>query len=180
LALPRARRKYRAIETTQLGQVPWVTGCCLLARRECVQDLGGLDPSFFLYYEDVDFCRRAQARGWSVWHEPRLWAVHHAPLQMRSVPPALRVVTRHALLTYTSRHWPSWQHRVVATLVGVEARLRQWWARWCGEESATEHFRILAELTGDLAQRDPSRARKRLAGVIRHLEEIAWPPTCRS
>ena len=48
----------------------WVTGCCLLVRRDCLEQLGGFDPDFFLYYEDVDLCRRAREQGWTVAFEP--------------------------------------------------------------------------------------------------------------
>ncbi|MFO0822710.1 MAG: hypothetical protein U0792_06250 [Gemmataceae bacterium] len=53
----------------------------------------GLDESYFLYYEDVDFCRRATAAGWSVWFDPSLEATHHWPLHARRVPAPLRLMT---------------------------------------------------------------------------------------
>ena len=59
LVLPRARRKYTAPPTDRISEVDWVTGCCMFVRRDCFADLGGLDANFFLYYEDVDLCRRA-------------------------------------------------------------------------------------------------------------------------
>src|SRR5207249_7515050 len=59
-------------KTLERCRVPWVTGCCLLVRRECLEELGGLDEDYFLYYEDVDLCLRARKRGWTVWYEPNL------------------------------------------------------------------------------------------------------------
>ena len=56
------RRPRGATSAPGAGAVDWVTGCCLLAHRACWDDLGGFDPGFFLYYEDVDFCRRAIAK----------------------------------------------------------------------------------------------------------------------
>ena len=58
LALPRSRRKYQVQRTPERCPVSWVTGCCLLLRRACLQDLNGLDEEYFLYYEDVDLCLR--------------------------------------------------------------------------------------------------------------------------
>jgi GT2 family glycosyltransferase len=44
-------------------ETDWITGCCLLVRREVFEKIGLLDQRSFLYYEDVDFCRRAAAAG---------------------------------------------------------------------------------------------------------------------
>src|ERR1043166_7255389 len=60
LLLPRRRRKYQTPRATQRCPVPWVTGCCLLVRRECLGELGGVDEAFFLYFEDVDLFPRAR------------------------------------------------------------------------------------------------------------------------
>src|SRR5579871_4621051 len=53
---PRAVRKCR-VWRGQGGEAAWVTGCGLLVRRACFEQIGGLDRSFFLYYEDADFCK---------------------------------------------------------------------------------------------------------------------------
>ena len=123
LCWPRAWRKYRPAPAGRLSTVGWVTGCGLLVRRACWEQLGGFDPSFFLYYEDVDLCRRAQCLGWSVCHEPGLTLTHHCPLHTRAVSPPLRSVTRHALLTYARKHWRWWQFFLLCWVVRLEA----WW-----------------------------------------------------
>ena len=61
---------------------------------DVLENLGGLDGDFFLYYEDVDLCRRARQRGWTVWHDPKLSAIHHHPLHARTLPVHLRLITR--------------------------------------------------------------------------------------
>jgi N-acetylglucosaminyl-diphospho-decaprenol L-rhamnosyltransferase len=167
LALPRARRKYQAQRGRQRRPVDWVTGCCLLLRRDCVHDIGGLDEDFFLYYEDVDLCRRAQARGWSVWYEPALRVTHHQPLHGRRVSPLLRLITRHSLLTYAARHWPRWQLRLLAGVVRVEAWGRRLLARWKGRTEDAKVFRALGQMAADLGRGDERRARRRLHRRVR-------------
>jgi N-acetylglucosaminyl-diphospho-decaprenol L-rhamnosyltransferase len=44
----------------------WVSGSCLVLRRECVEDVGPFDERFGSYCEDVDYCVRANVRGWDV------------------------------------------------------------------------------------------------------------------
>jgi GT2 family glycosyltransferase len=165
LALPRSRRKYQALPVGPRCQVDWVTGCCLLVRRSCLESLGGLDEDYFLYYEDVDLCRRARARGWSVWYEPAQSAIHHNPLHARAVPPALRLITRHSLLTYGLKHWPRWQVRVLAGIVRLESWARQALAWWRGDSRSGSLFRELRALAADLAGGRPCHSRRRLLHV---------------
>jgi len=167
LLLPRKRRKYLAPKARSRCRVPWVTGCCLLIRRDCFLDLGGLDERFFLYYEDVDLCRRARAKGWTVWFEPHLHAVHHNPLHDRDVPHHLRLVTRHSLLTYSARHWPGWQFRMLTGIIRLEASLRRCWAWWRKDKQAADIYRQLDAIAVDLARNDARAARNRLERVIR-------------
>jgi GT2 family glycosyltransferase len=44
-------------------ETDWLTGCALVASLEAIKSLGGFDEGYFLYYEDVDLCLRARARG---------------------------------------------------------------------------------------------------------------------
>jgi GT2 family glycosyltransferase len=170
LVLPRARRKYRPLASRRPCRVPWVSGCCLLVRGDCWRELEGFDRDFFLYYEDVDLCHRAQARGWAVWHDPTLRLIHHRPLHTRDVSAALRCLTRHGLLTYAARHWPGWHFRILARLVQLEAGWRRWWARWQGDARAADLFDVLKRLAGDFLQERRGAIRRRLRGIVDALE----------
>ena len=61
------------LDTTQ---VDWVAGAAALIRFDALKEIGFFDPCFFLYYEEVDLMRRAQAAGWQVWYVPEAAAVH--------------------------------------------------------------------------------------------------------
>ena len=54
----------------------WVGFACALIRREVLESVGMLDDGFFMYFEDVDFCRRAAAGGWKILHWPEAKVVH--------------------------------------------------------------------------------------------------------
>ena len=56
--------------------VDWVSGACFLVRSSVIDQIGVLDENYFMYYEEVDFCRRAKHRGWEVWHLPQAQVVH--------------------------------------------------------------------------------------------------------
>jgi GT2 family glycosyltransferase len=60
-----------------LQDVDWVTGAAMLARREAIGDVGLMDESFFMYSEELDWCRRFREAGWRVVYLPAAQIVHH-------------------------------------------------------------------------------------------------------
>ncbi len=54
----------------------WVPGCYYLVRRQVLDQLGLFDPRYFLYYEEVDHCRRVKEAGWQVVYYPHTSVVH--------------------------------------------------------------------------------------------------------
>jgi GT2 family glycosyltransferase len=56
--------------------VQWVSGACMLARRDALAAARGFDPRYFMYWEDADLCRRLRSRGYHVRYVPRATAVH--------------------------------------------------------------------------------------------------------
>lgn len=55
----------------QQREVDFLTGCCLLIKRQVIETIGLLDPDYFMYYEDVDFCLRAKAQGYKIVYSPQ-------------------------------------------------------------------------------------------------------------
>ena len=60
----------------QAHQTDWVAGASMLIRREVLDAAGPLDEAYFMYFEEVDFCRQAQRAGWSCWYVPTSHVVH--------------------------------------------------------------------------------------------------------
>jgi GT2 family glycosyltransferase len=58
--------------------VDWVEGSFLMVSRRCVEAVGPLDPYYFMYSEETDFCRRARYQGWKVLLVPNALARHYA------------------------------------------------------------------------------------------------------
>lgn len=57
--------------------VDWVDGAALMARREAVEQVGLLDEGFFMYSEELDWCRRFRQAGWRVVYLPEAKIIHH-------------------------------------------------------------------------------------------------------
>ena len=67
-------------------EVDWAQSAALLVRREAAEQVGWLDPRFFVYSDEVDFCRRLRDAGWRVLHVPSAVCVHHEQLSTGGVP----------------------------------------------------------------------------------------------
>lgn len=57
-------------------QTDWVAGASMIIRREVFEAVGLLDEKYFMYYEEVDFCLKANKSGWSCWYVPQSRVVH--------------------------------------------------------------------------------------------------------
>jgi N-acetylglucosaminyl-diphospho-decaprenol L-rhamnosyltransferase len=71
--------------TTQSGgrrtrRVGWTQSSAMLVRREAAEEVGYLDPDFFVYSDETDFCKRLHDAGWDVLYVPAAEAVHHDQL----------------------------------------------------------------------------------------------------
>jgi N-acetylglucosaminyl-diphospho-decaprenol L-rhamnosyltransferase len=58
------------------AEADWMLGAFLLLRREMLAELGGFDPHFRLYGEDIDLCYRAARAGWERWYVPQAVVRH--------------------------------------------------------------------------------------------------------
>jgi GT2 family glycosyltransferase len=55
---------------------PWISFACVMIRAAALREIGPLDEGYFMYFEDVDYCRRAWEKGWRVRYEPASRVVH--------------------------------------------------------------------------------------------------------
>ena len=58
-------------------KVDWVAGASMLIRYEVIQDIGLMDESYFLYFEETDFCLQAARKGWQCWYVPESKVTHY-------------------------------------------------------------------------------------------------------
>jgi GT2 family glycosyltransferase len=61
-------------------RVDWAQSSALLVRSEAAREVGYLDPAFFVYYDECDFCKRLAGNGWATLFVPAAEAVHHDQL----------------------------------------------------------------------------------------------------
>lgn len=98
------RRPIHDWRTTQIQTVDWVSGACLLTRREVLEQIGGLDENIFMYFEDADWCKRIRAAGWAIYFNPQIEIVHLGGQSLKQNPAARRGYYR-SLDYYYRKHF---------------------------------------------------------------------------
>lgn len=96
-------------------EVDWVSGCCFMIRRAVAEDVGLLDEQFFLYHEDLEWCRRSRRAGWRVMTVPDAVMTHLGAQSTQQVKPEAL-----ALSTETRLRFYRW-HGGVVTAVTIAA-----------------------------------------------------------
>jgi N-acetylglucosaminyl-diphospho-decaprenol L-rhamnosyltransferase len=85
-------------------EADWTIGSFMLARREAVERVGGFDERFFVYSEEVDFCLRVRAAGWTVAHVPLVTILHHGS-SVRTLDPRMSRQNAYAQLQFAGKHF---------------------------------------------------------------------------
>lgn len=121
-----------------IREVDWAQSAALLVRRDAAQRIGWMDPAFFVYSDEVDFCKRLHDAGWVTLYVPGAEAIHHEQLATGSVP------TRRIVELSRNRERYMRKHHSVAS-----ALLVRWLTAW------TYALRALAAYA--LPRHDPAR-----------------------
>jgi N-acetylglucosaminyl-diphospho-decaprenol L-rhamnosyltransferase len=70
----------RRVVLRRMGEKPeevdWMPGAAMMVRTAAVEQLGGMDEAYFLYYEETDFCLKLQRGGWTNWYVPASRVMH--------------------------------------------------------------------------------------------------------
>tara|TARA_Y100000768_G_C23979051_1_gene684698 strand:- start:1180 stop:2160 length:981 start_codon:yes stop_codon:yes gene_type:complete len=56
---------------------PVISGCCIIIKKQALDDVGLLDDRFIMYADDLDWCRRASIKGWSCYYDNNVELMHH-------------------------------------------------------------------------------------------------------
>ncbi len=87
-----------------VSEVDWLVGAALCVRREAYQQVGGLDESFFMYSEEMDWCRRIQRAGWKVVFFPHAQVIHHVGQSSEQVPAATHIRFQRSKIRYFEKY----------------------------------------------------------------------------
>lgn len=98
-------------DRTTIRPVGWALGACLVFHRQAFEQVGYLDERFFLYYDDVDYCRRFWEQKWEVHYVPDAEMIHYLS-RTSAVNPGLSGIFSYATrlhikswMQYTKKYW---------------------------------------------------------------------------
>lgn len=115
------------------GQAPFPIdhplGACMVTRAEVLRSVGMLDESYFMYMEEVDWCRQVHRAGWAIWQQPEAIITHIGGASSRQFRGAMLKALWQSRMQYWSR-WCTphevWWHRWWLRL----GMVRQQWLAW--------------------------------------------------
>ena len=90
-------------------EVGWVTGACLMIRKDVFEELKGFDELFFMYFEDVDICKRVHDLGFKVVYYPKTSLIHLLGGSSHNIKRKVSTYYRDSQLYYYQKHLGSFQ-----------------------------------------------------------------------
>jgi N-acetylglucosaminyl-diphospho-decaprenol L-rhamnosyltransferase len=107
------------------GPVGWLSGSCLLLRRAAFDAVAGFDPSYFMYFEDLDLCERLGRAGWQNVYVPTAVVGHEGAHATSRAPAEMLAAHHRSAYHYLSRRYPGarWFPLRLALRAGLAARL---------------------------------------------------------
>jgi N-acetylglucosaminyl-diphospho-decaprenol L-rhamnosyltransferase len=121
-----ATRHYhmRDVDRSRPVQVDWVSGACMLLRRDAYEAAGRFDAGYFMYFEEMDFCLRLRRAGWRVVYDPGAEVTHILGGSTRSAP--YRKVWNHhrSALRFYCRRYARDPRLLLAPLVALFLAVR--------------------------------------------------------
>lgn len=135
-----------------------VQGAAMLVRRSTQDQVGLLDPSYFMYSEEVDWCTRIKRAGWEIYWVPASQIVHYGGQSARQVADAMFLQLYRGKIQYFHKHWgrfATWAYKLVLGLATL-ARLLLTPLIWLEPKGRRDRHIVLARQYGLLLRALPS------------------------
>jgi N-acetylglucosaminyl-diphospho-decaprenol L-rhamnosyltransferase len=123
---PWTRQYHRRQEEVLLTEHPvgWLSGACLLLRRTALDAVGGFDPSYFMFFEDVDLGERLGRSGWENVYVPDAVVVHDQGASWREKPARMILAHHRSAELYLHRRYAAWYLAPLRGAISLGLRAR--------------------------------------------------------
>jgi N-acetylglucosaminyl-diphospho-decaprenol L-rhamnosyltransferase len=108
---------------SQVAEVGWVTGACLMMRRDLFDRIGGFDEKFFMYFEDKDLCKRVREAGFKVIYYPHTSIIHLLGGSSQGVKKSVNTYYRDSQLYYYQKHLGRFQTGVLKLYLRISGKI---------------------------------------------------------
>jgi N-acetylglucosaminyl-diphospho-decaprenol L-rhamnosyltransferase len=137
---PWTARYRREREVPRERTAGWLSGSCFLVDLEAFRAVGGFDPGYFMYFEDVDLAERLSRRGWLHVYAPSAVVVHEGGHATRREPHRMQRVHHTSALRYLSGQYPARRHAPLRLLLRAGLGLRMLVSYASGRVAAGARF----------------------------------------
>jgi hypothetical protein len=108
-------------------EVGWLSGACLIVRRDILDEVGLFDENFFLYFEDIDLCFRIKKRGWKLVYFPQAKIFHEGGVTTTPLKFSSRLEYRKSQLYFYQKHNSKTSLFLLRLYLGLNFSLLYFW-----------------------------------------------------
>ncbi len=106
-----------------IKEVGWVTGACMMMRRDVFEQLGGFDENFFMYFEDKDICKRVKELGYQVVYYPKTSIIHLLGGSSHGIKKSVNKYYRESQLYYYQKHLGKFQTAILKLYLRLSGKV---------------------------------------------------------
>lgn len=118
------RYKLADIKRDKPVKVDWVSGSCMIIRRQALDDTGFLDEHFFMYVEDTDLCYQMWKKDWKVYYNPHSRILHHSGGSTRGRKTAASIMMQKSVIYFFWKNYRKTWRVILFPILPVLSGLR--------------------------------------------------------
>ena len=122
---PWSKRYQHELSDTEPSEVGWLSGACLLLRLEAFEEVGGFDPRYFMFFEDVDLGDRLTKAGWKNIYLPTVSVIHLQGSSWKTRPTAMIRAHHNSARIFLTDRWSAWWQAPVRLAVSIGLKVRE-------------------------------------------------------
>lgn len=131
-------------------EVDWIRGACIMARRKAMEDVGLMDENYFMYFEEVDLCKRIWRKGWRICYFPDAKMIHHGGISSDANFDMIMIEYRKSQLYFYKKHYGVAYMKILKLYLILK----------------TSYNYIKKEIKGDIKRRNSNNISRELLSVI--------------
>jgi len=134
-------------DADSLFDTKWVGGQCMTVKREVLESVGGMDPDYFMYSEETDWCFRIRRAGWRVCHFPKIVILHYGGQSTKLAEVRMLVELQRSKYRFIARNLSVEKARMFKAAIWVKTLLQRAGLRLVGNaREGCARYAALTEL----------------------------------